>query len=977
VPDVLHLVQILICIGVPLFFASLIAHMVGLPQFTRRIAIVVFVGVASLAGLFPLSQAWKLGIDLSGGTILVYQVQQPVPAGFQIDRMVAAINRRVNPAGIMDVTVRGVGNDRVEIIIPRAAKEDVERYKRVLTSVGSLEFRILANSRDHRLLIEQGEGTFPNPVVQNGHVLARWVPVAAKAHGTIGGHGGVVVRTDAQRGDYVLVVLDELNVTGELLWRAESTMDDHGQPAVSFQFGPVGAQRFARLTEQNRPDPDGFERRLAILLDGEVYSAPNLRDRISENGIITGSFSPQEVEDMVGVLNAGMLPGIMQKVPASELSIGPTLGRDTIHSGLTAVVIGAMVVLVFMAAYYRLAGLVADAAVILNVIIVIGVMSWIHATWTLPGLAGLALTIGMAVDANVLIFERLREEQQRGRTLRLAIGYAFDRAFRPIFDSNVTTLLAAVVLYALGTEQVKGFAVTLVIGLVANLFTAVFVCRLVFDVLERNRWITRVGMARIFEQPKFDFAGKRRIALTGSLLLIAGGLVGVWLRGSDLLDIDFTGGTLAAVRFRRPTDSATVRVLAGQILPDVAVEEVQLTEEPAGQRFLIRTTMQDQDRVRTLICQELGDLLASSHMTSGPIEVIPKADAPPVAQAPAAPKSHLPHAAAPASGPSAVTRKPFAGGNRVDLAFDEPMTLRGFRSHLDQYLIEQKTPNPKSHYFLSGLGSASQDKDAYRQMRLEADLSRTTLQQMLARIGQRVAAESTFERLDNFGAQVARETQARAGLAILVSMLAIVVYLWVRFQNVAFGLGAVIALIHDVLVVLGLVGLSRWLSSGLVGKLLLLETFKINLPMTAAFLTLVGYSVNDTIVVFDRIRELRGRSKQITWELINNGINQTLSRTLLTSFTVWVVALILYAVGGMAIHGFAFCLVMGVIVGTYSSIYIASPVLMWLRKKVAPKESPLKETPAPTPPGSLRPEPTRTRKGTSHGPPKRPRRKAA
>ena len=808
---------IVIWVAVPLLVASFIAHMVHLPQFTKRVALVVYALVFAGLGMFPLSESFRPGIDLSGGTILVYQVEKPTPLDFDINKMVSAICRRINPAGLMDVTIRTVGTDQVEIIIPRAKQEDVARCKRILTSVGSLEFRILANRRDHEPLIEAAQAAFPRSLEQKGEVRARWLRVARSAE-PITAHGEIVLRGTPKRGSMVLAVMDDFDVTGELLRRAQPTVDDFGRPAVGFHFGSEGARRFGALTEMNVPAADGFERRLAILLDREVYSAPGLRDRISDNGIITGDFTEQEVDDLVAVLNAGSLPASLESTPASELSIGPTLGRDTVQSGMTAMVISTAVVLLFMALYYRLAGLIANLAVIMNVLIVVGVMSWVQATWTLPGLAGLALSVGMAVDANVLIFERLREEQEKARSVGQAIQYAFDRALRPILDSNVTTLLAGAILYWIGSEQIKGFALTLLIGLLANLFTAVFVCRLVFDILQRNAWVKQFGMFRLFRKAGFDFVGKRWIAVGGSCLLLIVGMTAVVMRGKDLLDIDFTGGTLAAVKFEQPTDSATVRELASEVLPDVAVEELQLSGEPQGCHFLIRTTLQEQEDVKTALMRQFGRMLATT------------------------------------------------------------------RTNLD---------------------SAEQ-------------------------LGNETGRPAVFERLDNFGGQVAEQAQVAAGLALLASMAAIVVYLWIRFQNVLFGVGAVVALLHDVLVVLGLVAASYWVAGTLPGDWLGLESFKINLPMVAAFLTLVGYSVNDTIVVYDRIREIRRKTQTITWEMVNTAVNQTLSRTLLTGFTTWVVALILYTFGGAAIHGFAFCLVLGVLVGTYSSIYVASPLVVWL-----------------------------------------------
>jgi len=605
------------------FLGYFLANLLRLPQFARRITIVLLSAAFALIPLFPLSNAMKLGIDLSGGTILVYQVEHPTPPDFTMEKMVSALNRRINPAGLIDVTIRGVGSDRVEIILPKATKEDIERTKRILTSVGSLEFRILANQRDHAKYISAAESTFPKPVMEGGKPRAVWVPVSPKAR--LGGGGEIAVRTDPKLGEFVLVMQDPYNVTGEYLTRTEATVDEMGRPAVGFHFNAEGGRRFGRLTGENRPSPDGFERRLAIILNGEIQSAPSLRDQIRDNGIITGDFSRQEVDDYVAVLNAGMLPGVLVKTPASELTVGPTLGQDTIRSGLLSMAVATVVVLAFMLVIYHLAGIVADLAVILNTLIVVGVMAWLHATWTLAGLAGLALTVGMAVDANVLIYERLREEQSRGRSLRIAIDYAFSKALNPILDSNITTLLSGIILYAIGTEQVKGFAVTLIIGLIANLFTAVFVCRLCFDIMEKKRWVERLSMLQVLQRHNFDFTGKRHISLFGSWAIILLGITGVFFRGRDLLDIDFTGGTLAAVRLTKQTDAGTVRRMASHVLPDVAIETLQLANEQPGRRYIIRTTEQDATKVRELLTKEFGSLLAMTKMTAGPIQPIPQA----------------------------------------------------------------------------------------------------------------------------------------------------------------------------------------------------------------------------------------------------------------------------------------------------------------------------------------------------------------
>ena len=684
-----EMVKIAAWIGASLPVAVLTARLIHLPQFTKRLGVVALVTAFCLAGLFPWSKAIKLGIDLSGGTILNYQVQQPPPPGFTLGKMVLALNRRINPTGVTDITIRPIGSDQVEITLPHASAADVRHYERILTSVGSLEFRILANRRDHEALIAGAEQTFPNPVVEGGRTLARWVPIAPSALGDFSPGGQIAMRRDQHGRAFVLAVNDPYNVTGDFLRRAESTVDQMGRPAVGFHFNSEGAQLFAQLTGDHLPSPDGFERRLAIVLDGQVYSAPDIRSQISADGIITGNFTRREVDDLVAVLNAGSLPAALIKTPVSEMTVGPTLGEDTIRSGLLAIGISTVAVLLFMVAYYRVAGVVADAAVLLNLLMVVGIMAWLHGTWTLPGLAGLALTVGMAVDTNVLIYERLREEQQRTERLSQAVDLAFRRAFRTIFDAHVTILLAGAVLYVIGSEQVRGFALTLVLGLAANLFTAVFFCRLIFDVLERKRWVQRFRMWAMLSSPHYDFVGKRLLAVAGSSLLILAGLAAVVLRGEGLLDIDFTGGTLAAIHLAKPENTAAVRRLTDQVLPDATVEELQFRGEPSGRRFLVRTTLQDAEQVKTLITREFGDRLA---------------------------------------------------------------------------------PRP-------------------------------------------------FERVENFGGEVIQSTQRAAGIAILVSIVVIAAYLWVRFQNVLFGLATVVALAHDVLVALGLLAMSRWLAAGAVGPL--------------------------------------------------------------------------------------------------------------------------------------------------------------
>jgi SecD/SecF fusion protein len=321
--------------------------------------------------------------------------------------------------------------------------------------------------------------------------------------------------------------MDSQNVTGEYLTSATAGNDENARPCVHFRFNQKGAKLFGRLTSNNLPDPIDEKRahKLAVILDQKLHSAPFIRSRIDDQGQITGSFTTQEVERLADVLTAGSLPTTLREEPTSSMHTGPTLGEDTIAKGVKSMLVSSIAVVIFMLLYYRFAGLVANLALALNVLLIVAFMILFNAAFTLSGLAGLALTVGMAVDANVLIYERMREELNRGATLRMAIRNGFDRASVTIIDSNVTNLISAIVLWFIGTDQVKGFAVTLLLGIAMNLFTAITFTRLIFDAAEKHRWIKQLKMLKILENPDFDFIGKRRLAITFSLLLIGTGLV--------------------------------------------------------------------------------------------------------------------------------------------------------------------------------------------------------------------------------------------------------------------------------------------------------------------------------------------------------------------------------------------------------------------------------------------------------------------
>jgi protein-export membrane protein SecD len=658
-------------VAVPTFISWVLAKQLRVGDMWARLAAVL---VASAAGAVVVALGWppRLGIDLKGGVILVYEIDRSkqvadrvdecvgrvqqlvarregasvtrtangriavrpgttdaaarqtlveeiggldlgdtslVPVSgrgagdellfevrgqtdpIDMDKLVAAVSRRVNPGGQKEVTVRRFGLDQIEVIVPEVDQAEVDLIKRIVSSAGVLEFRITANEFDskHADVIERSRTPGTTVINGSGGQVGRWIRLDTAQLDP----QGLVTRPGPDGTTEVLVVLDTFNVNGGYLVRAMSSLDQSLQPCVNFAFNTAGSTLFGALTGNNLPDPaNGLERRLGIVLDDVLLSAPRIREAISGNGQITGDFKKSDIDFLVGILNAGSLPAALVSEPISEQKISPQLGADTIRSGAWAMVVATALVLLFMLVYYRFAGLVADLAVLLNILLVVAVMISIKAAFTLAGLAGLVLSVGMAVDANVLIYERMREEQERGASLRTAIRNGFQRAFSTIVDSNLTTLITGLVLFAIGTDQLKGFAVTLILGLTLNLFTAVFCARVMFDLAERCRWIKRLSMARVFGETNFPFVAWMRPAVIGSAAFILLGLLAAWQRGQGLFDIDFTGGTSVQVAFKpgQELDVASVRQKVSA-LPDVAVSAISGADIAPGSRYKIDTSL--------------------------------------------------------------------------------------------------------------------------------------------------------------------------------------------------------------------------------------------------------------------------------------------------------------------------------------------------------------------------------------------------
>ncbi|MGQ0635275.1 MAG: protein translocase subunit SecD [Planctomycetaceae bacterium] len=898
------------------------------------------------------NDAISYGIDLAGGTNLVYEVDEQRAQGDTItidnnlmDRLVGAVSRRVNPAGTKEIVVRRLGRARIEIILPGADPAVVEDTKVQITKLGSLAFSIVANRRDHNDIITRALANPGKEIFANNSVVARWRPIAPERapDGTespnteFDNDPEIAVRQMAERapGYKEVLILNEPNpdrqITGKLLRRAYPTTDENARPAVGFQFNQRGGYLFGELTKQYSPRKDGSRRRLAVMLNGEVFTAPSINSIITGTGIIESpNFNRKEVEKVVNLLNAGALPVPIKTAPISEFSISPTLGFDVQSKGKLALWVSSIAVIVFMAVYYFVAGLVADLALLLNLLFIVSIMAFVKAAFTLPGLAGLVLSAGMAVDANVLIYERMREELARGASLRMAIHNGFDKAFTAIFDSNITTLITAVILYMIGTETVKGFAVALFIGLAMNLYTAVYVSRLLMNILERSRSIKNLRMLSLIGTTNFDFVGKQVVASAASLVLIVAGLAAFFARGRSNYDIDFTGGTSVTMQFSSPQETQTVRDRLEQTFnKNITVEELTPSAQVAkGTYFRLRVANEgeqdvDPREIERRVNETFPNLLARKNVSFGEIQAVGGEGSDRTKEA-----EKTGAAAAGAPGFEVPLTFTDERGRPTEIA---PAT---FARYLNERLAA-KYPDPEALLMLEGTaGSGTHAREGqvktYSAITLRAApaIEPTDLRTALTAIASTMQNTPLFDEVTTFESSVASETKQSALIAIVASLIAIVAYLWFRFESLIFGLAAVVALAHDVLVSLGCIALASYLAATPLGPPLLLTDFKINMAMIAAFLTIVGYSINDTIVIFDRLREVRGKNPLITKEMINLTVNQTLGRTILTAFTVFLTVLILYVLGGEGIHGFAFCMVIGAIAGTYSTVYIASPLVL-------------------------------------------------
>ena len=1062
---------------------------------------------------------YKLGVDLQGGVILVYEVNEEETKqlvakdkgiDWDMNRLVQVLRDRLNETGLKEIVVRPFGPKQIEIVVPEVDEDEVRKLEEKITTGGTLQFMIVATEIKDAQLFELAKDRAANlppeertrrPIVNDeGEQVGFWVRMGRERSATnpetaplrdpsvlqnglirdsrtgeiidlpvseryrLSGDHSALQQFLTARGtkdiDALMVYDADYTIRGETdLGPSSASLDQQLRPCILFSMRGEGEMKMGNLTALN------LQRKLAIIFDNELKSAPVINDKITRNGEITGQFTQEEVNFMVDLLKSGSLPVVLHKNPISKNLIGAILGMDTIIKGSWSITGALITVFAFLLVYYRFAGLVAGLALTLNIMLTVAFMVLFQAPFTLPGLAGLVLTVGMSVDANVLIFERMREEQARGAALRMTIRNGFDRALSAIIDGNLSTLFTAIVLYAIGTDQVRGFGATLILGNLTSMFTAIFCARVVFDIVERQRWLTKISMTQLLPTPSIDWCKLLVPAMCISAVVIAIGLGATVARGKGIFDIDLAGGTSVTVILKQPASGdqevrdKVAAVLDKLIDPatkgnvDHTVNEVSVQGEPKYSVYKIDSSLPEvtdlqerlreafrengQDGLRTFAVEvakiderklEAPPAIAVPALATPPATTQPppptepktpsaaplntpaepkteakkegeaakpessgcqdepatetkndeptaekkdeaklaesrKAEEKPAATAKAAaaaapttPAPATPAATAPAASDPAATTSSIGPASTAPAAppapeFESTVVLRFPKSAITEKALRERLRTSASAALNKNVTIVKIDNpnwdgfdnSAYEEWTVTLLASKGEAQKLVDHLKTDLADDVVWQTSSKIGGQVSEDTRWRAIGAIGVSLLLILAYVWFRFHEAIWGVAAVVALAHDALVMLGGIAISYWLVN-LLGWAQV-EEFKISLPVVAAFLTLIGYSVNDTIVIFDRIREIRGKSPDITPKMINDSVNQTLSRTIITGGLVLMVVTVLYFFGGSGIHAFAFSLVVGVISGSYSTVFIAAPLLLWLLgkketqpAKLAPRE---------------------------------------
>jgi SecD/SecF fusion protein len=705
---------------------------------------------------YPPSKKIALGLDIKGGTSFLIRLvggDKEINKGM-LDQAVEVIRKRVDYFGAGEPIISPVGNDRILVQIPGLDTAKIQEARDQLSRVAKLEFRLVYPDNGERLkAIDAGKEVIPPDYRIEVYKLP--TEENEKPH------------------EERLLVKKKADLGGNRVSESHAYFGNEGW-TVQLKFDSEGAKQFGRITEQYKGH------RFAIVLDGVIQSAPVIRDAIyGGDAVITGRFTEKVARGLASVLeNPLQTPVSIEE----ERSVSPTLGMDSIRASILAGLMGLAITLVCVLIYYKLAGLIACLALLVNIVLLIGAFQLIPGgvTLTLPGIAGIILTIGLAVDASVLIYERLREEMALGKSLKIAVQTAYQKAFSSIFDANVTTLITAAILFWKASGPVKGFAISLTLGILASLFTALIVGRNCLGWFVDTGRVKRMSMLHLISSKNINFLGKGFLACMCSLALLIAGASAFYLRGEKNFGVDFRGGDLITLSSPNTIDVGQVRdALKPLGLADASIQE----SAQGGKNYItVRTPLNTSDKVEKQIIQAMPG-------TSFKVE----------------------------------------GSERV-------------------------------------------------------------------------------------GALVGGELAKSSLVALGLGILGILIFVTFRFE-LSFAVGAIVALLHDVLMTVGVFAL--------LGH-------ELTLTMVGAVLTIAGYSINDTIVVYDRIREGLASGRRGTIEqIMNESINQTLSRTILTSTVTLIPILCLFFFGGAVLRDFSLAIIIGVVVGTYSSIFIASPIVLW------------------------------------------------
>ena len=829
--------------------------------------ILALIAVISFYVCNPPAEKLRFGLDLKGGTSFTLGVDTDklaesiiaanpaitnTPGAVQKkieetltgcdDRIISVIRRRVDAMGTNEPVIQGMKDHRLLVQLPGVDEEVRKAAKASLQSAAFLEFRLTHPKNDQLVAKLLSKDVAPEGYKKSGNGYARlenWGEISQRP-----GYAARLAAFETPDARYSFMLEDngdgtyspnyvarstEPRVTGEDLVSAAVQRDPTaGGLSISFRLSSEGGRKFSTLTRNYKAhgpkNPTDRGRQLAIILDSTLISAPVINSEIGSNGEITGRFDAKSAKKLADELNAGALPAPLKIL--AETTVAPTVGEDAIHAGLIAAALGFCLVAVFMFIYYFMAGLVADIALFLDIALlptalvivanILGVFahdpsmggggSMQLPVLTMPGIAGLVLSLGMAVDANVLIFERIREEFSAGKVAGEAIKNGYGRAFTAIFDSNLTTIITGVILFVVGTGPVRGFAITLTAGVVISMFTAVVVTRLVFDHCVDPSRMKPFAMLHFFKNPKFDFMKVTRLTVGASFTVIAVTIAIFIARfvnnRADVLSVDLTGGTSIVYNLKQDAKPSVADIRDCLNVFDNATV-IQYQEGVGDTTLLVKT------------------------------------------------------------GETAETKK------------GQALENKDVGAHVTK-LLQAKFPE-------AGFKAAS---------------------------------------VDEVGSMVGADLKKSGTYAVIFSLIAILIYVGFRFQF-GFGLGALVALAHDALISIGIFSLC--------GR-------QISLIVITAVLTIIGYSVNDTVVVFDRIREMLRHDKRLSfYDLCNAAVNACLSRTVITSVTTFFAVLALFAFGDGSIFDFALIMLIGVIAGTFSSVFIATPIMFWWYKGKRPE----------------------------------------